>query len=553
VPPNHDRVSADRLVRAGLDIGRLPWVKPLLLAYEQDYESVAAFFAGNPRVPGDWHAMVARVGSDGRDRGAVSAVVAAELESRGAPSEARAAVETLARPGSVAVLTGQQAGLFGGPLYTLFKAVTAIQLARQVSRQQGVDAVPIFWIASEDHDWDEVRTTVVLDAEGRLCRVTAPDVAGSGDQPVGALTFDERIGQTITALEQRLPKTPWTADLVDALRRHYRVGSNLGRALAGWLDELLGRHGLIVFDGSDPAAKPLVADLFVRELESPERTAESVRAQGEALRALGHGAQIVPAEHATALFYLDAGGRHPVRFADGQFLVGRSARPTGELLQEAVAHPERFSPNVMLRPIVQDRLFPTICYVAGPGELAYQAQFGPIYESFGVERPLFASRASATVLDRATARFIDKHDVSFEELAITDDSVLNRLVADRLVPEIGSTVSDLERTIAEGMDRMSAAAAGVDPTLAGAADTTARRMRLALDTLERKIVRAAKRSDETLRRQFEHARTVSFPNGQPQDRVLGVAAVLNQYGPALLDELVDQLPVDGGRHYLLVP
>jgi uncharacterized protein YllA (UPF0747 family) len=207
----------------------------------------------------------------------------------------------------------------------------------------------------------------------------------------------------------------------------------------------------------------------------------------------------------------------------------------------------------MLRPVVQDALFPTICYVAGPGELAYQAQFGGVYAAFGVERPLFAARASVTVLDRPTARFLDRYDVPFEALAVTDESVLNRLVERVLAPEVGPAVAETERAIDDRMAALKSAAAAVDPTLAGAADTTATRMRHALDTLHRKIVRAAKRRDETLRRQFNHAQMVCFPNGQPQDRTLGVAAVINQYGPGLVDQLIDALPVDGGQHLVVVP
>lgn len=553
VPPNPDITSSDGLVRAGLDLGRLSWAKPLQIAYEGDFASVASFFAGNPREDDAWAQMIARVSQGERDRRAVGALVEDQLARRAAPAEARAAAAQLSDPSAVAVLTGQQAGLFGGPLYTLLKAITTIQLARRVATEHGRTVVAIFWVASEDHDWNEVRSTAIVDRNGDLRTMAVPDIAGAGDQPVGALTFDERIASTVADLFEALPQTVWTEELRRSLSRHYVPGSNLGSAMAGWLDQLLGRYGLVVFDGADPAAKPFVRDLFVGELEAPERTAGSVRARGEALRARGYPPQVMPAEHATALFYLNAAGRHPIRYVDAQFRIGRETRRTEDLVSEAAAHPERFSPNVMLRPIVQDKLFPTICYVAGPGELAYQAQFGDVYASFGVERPLFASRASITVLDRPTVRFLERYALPFEDLSGPDESALNRLVGRVLAPDVGPAVDDTARAIDEKLAALKTAAAAVDPTLAGAADTTVGRMHQVLDTLHRKILRAAKRRDDTLRRQFAHARTVSFPKGQPQDRVLGVAAVLNQHGPAFIDQLLAELPADGSRHFLVVP
>ncbi len=553
MPPDPDAVSPPQIIRDRLDIRRLPWVKPLAAAYEYDFGTVAEFFAGNPREPGAWTDAIARVAAAPYDRARTAAVVTTQLARRGAPAEAQAGAARLAEPASVAVITGQQAGLFGGPLYTLLKAITTIQLARRAGTTHGAPVVPVFWIASEDHDWAEVRSTIVLDTDMAVRRVAAPDPDGAGVRAVGSLVFDDRIAHTVGELEACLPRTAWTRDLIAGLTRHYRPGSNPGTALAGWLDDLLGRHGLVVFDGADPAAKPLVADLFARELAAPERTAGEVRAQADVLRARGLPPQVVPAEQATALFYLNETGRHPIRYVGDAFRIDGETRQPEDLRQEATRHPERFSPNVMLRPVVQDAIFPTICYVAGPGELAYQAQFGGVYAAFGVERPLFAARASATLIDPATARFLDRYGVAFEDLGVTDESVLNRLVERVLAPEVGPAIDAAAQAIADGMSRVKSAVAAVDPTLSGAADTTLTRLRHALDGLHRKAVRAAKRRDETLRRQFHHARTLSFPDGQPQDRALGVAAVINHYGPGLVDELIETLPADGGRHYVVVP
>jgi bacillithiol biosynthesis cysteine-adding enzyme BshC len=411
----------------------------------------------------------------------------------------------------------------------------------------------VFWVADEDHDWAEVRSTTLLDAAFDLRTIAVPDAIGAGVRPVGAIAFDERIDDTVESLQAALPRTDFTADLLAGIRHWYRPGSDLGSALAGLLDRWLGPFGLVAFAGSDPAAKPLVANLFTAELGAPEATAGRVRAAGDALRALGLEPQVLPADHSTALFYVDAAGRHPIRYRDGQFRIGDTAREPGDLIEEAGRHPARFSPNVMLRPVVQDWLFPTICYVAGPSELAYQAQLAEVYQAFGVERPLYCSRASATILDAATARFLDRYDLPFEALAARDDGTLNALLSRQLPDGLDAALTAAERALVERCDGIRSHVTGLDPTLSGAVDTTLTRMQDSLATLRRKVIQAAKRKDETLRRQFAHARTLAFPDGHPQERTLGVAMFLNRYGPALVARLLDGLPVDGARHFLLEP
>jgi bacillithiol biosynthesis cysteine-adding enzyme BshC len=276
-----------------------------------------------------------------------------------------------------------------------------------------------------------------------------------------------------------------------------------------------------------------------------------VREAGAAMTALGHAPQVEPAPDAVHLFYLDAEGRHPIRRRDGAFAIDGATRPEAEVLAEAEAHPERFSPNVVLRPLVQDRIFPTVCYVAGPAELAYQAQLGGVYQAFGVERPLLQSRASATLLDSGCRRFLDRAGLPFASLQPQDDSVLNRLLEPHLPPALDRLLQDSEKYFADQAVALREAVAAIDPTLAGAVDTTSTRIADTIKTLQNKIVQACKRKDETLRRQFARARNLTFPGGQPQERVLSVAFFANRYGLGLGARLIDTLPGDTARHYLV--
>ena len=545
-------VALSGAVRAAIDIRRLPWIRPLVGAYVYDFASVATMFAGNPANTEDWRRALTRVQQAPRDREAIVRLLDRQLEQRGAPAEARRAAAELADPGAVAVVTGQQAGLFGGPLYTLLKAVTAIQLAARLREAYGAPAVPVFWVDEEDHDWDEIRSADVLDVNLTPQRITLPDVPGARTQMVSRLALDAGIEQAISDLERLMAKSEYTAEVIGALRRHYRPGAGMATAFAGWIESLLGRHGLVVFQAADPAAKPIVADLFVRELEHPGRTASLARDAGAELMRLGHHPQVEPAEDSLALFYIDDAGRLPIKSrGGGDCLVGDSAQSCQSLIDRARATPEHFSPNVLLRPLVQDRLFPTICYVGGPSELAYQAQLRDIYPAFGVEAPLLYSRASATLLDSGAARFLDRHRLPLEALHAQDDSTLNRVLESQLPPSLERALEDAARGISNGAAAFKAEVRGLDPTLAGAVDTTAEHMQRELKTLHHKIIQAAKRKDDTLRRQLERTRNLAFPGGHPQERSLNIVFALNRYGLALTDRLVEHLPLETGKHYVL--
>ncbi|NQW05663.1 MAG: bacillithiol biosynthesis cysteine-adding enzyme BshC [Acidobacteria bacterium] len=551
--PSASATPTNILVRETIDLKRFPWIRPLIAAYSSNFQSVSSLFAGNPAEADAWTSTIARVQQSPRDRAGLHKVLTAQLERRNAHKHARATAARLTDPTTVAIVTGQQAGMFGGPLYTLLKAVTAIRLARKVSATYGISAIPIFWVEAEDHDWDEVKTARVLDAEMALREITLDDLEGAGTHPVSSLMLDDGIGDALAALESSLAQTEFTDDLMARLRTHYRPGQLMGTAFASWIDDLLGRYGLVVFEASDPAAKPLVASLFARELEAPCRTAHHATETGVAMRALGHDPQVEPADDSVALFYLGDTGRQSIKRREEGFATGDAVRPQADVQQEASEHPERFSPNVLLRPVVQDKLFPTICYVAGPSELAYQAQLGAIYQDFGVEVPLLYPRANATLIDSAAARFLQKYDLPFESLQPHDESALNRLLESQLPPGVEEALHAASDEIRARIEVLKAAMPGIDPTLVGAADTTLEHMQKTLKALHAKIIHASKRKHETLRRQFTRTQSLAFPDGHPQERIVDLAFFLNRYGQALCDRLIEGLPLDMGKHYVVVP
>jgi bacillithiol biosynthesis cysteine-adding enzyme BshC len=485
-----------------------------------------------------------------RQHAKVAAIIAAQQDRRGAPPASRQAAQALARPETVAILTGQQAGAFGGPLFTLLKAITAVQLARRTAREQQAEVVPIFWVDAEDHDWDEIASCTVLDPSFQPRTITLAKPEGAGERSVAALTLDARIEHSIEELGQALGETEFSAGLLASLRAAYRPGIGMAEAFARWLESVLGPHGLVVYDSSDPAAKPLVAELFARELSEAGRTSALAKAAGDELSARGHQPQVVPQPDSVALFHLD-GTRKSIRRQGDHFVAGDSTFSIEQLTAKARTSPDAFSPNVLLRPLVQDTLFPTICYVAGPSELAYLGQLRGVYESFGVPMPLMYPRATATLVDSATARFLARYDVPLAAFQPQDESALNRLLESQIPQSVEDAIKEAEEALARTMNRVIEAMPAVDPTLAGAAKTTLGKMEHDLRGLQNKMIQAVKKRDETLRRQFARAQAQVFPLGHAQERTLGVVYFLNRYGPAVVDRLLSELPLELGQHWVI--
>jgi bacillithiol biosynthesis cysteine-adding enzyme BshC len=306
----------------------------------------------------------------------------------------------------------------------------------------------------------------------------------------------------------------------------------------------------VVFDASDPAAKPLVRDVFTRELRHPGETGRLAERAGAALVAAGYHSQVTPHGGAPALFHLNA-GRAPIRVADGRVTVGDRETTLEALVAEADGEPHHFSPNVLLRPIVQDSLFPTICYVAGPNELAYLGQLRDIYAHFQVPMPLMYQRATATIADSATLRFLNKYELPLEAMQPQDEAALNQLLEAQLPPTVEQAIQGAAASIEERMAGIATTVPQIDPTLEGAVQSTLARMQHDLKTLHNKVIQAAKRRDETLRRQFRHAQALAFPHGHPQEREVGFVWFLNRYGPAMVDRLMEDLPLEMGHHWVL--
>ena len=547
VPADVSTASASSLA---IDIRSFPWIRRLAADYAFEFGKVAPFYAGDPATAAAWADTIKRSQSLTRQPAETARVIAAQQAQRNAPAQSREAAARLADPATRVVITGQQAGLFGGPLFTLLKAITTMKLAAQVEREHRVPVVPVFWIDAEDHDWPEVSGCTVLDSEFAPATVRLADLPGAGSQPIARLSLTDAINEALEQLNTALPDTEFKTELMTALRAAYVPGRSMAAAFGVWMEHVLGPHGLVVYDSSDPAAKALAREVFVKELSQPGHTARVAAKAGEALVGKGYHAQATLVDGTVCVFHLNA-ERAPIKIEGDKAEIGDRHVSVAELKEEAQQQPDHFSPNVLLRPLVQDTVFPTICYVAGPNELAYLGQLKDIYADFGIPMPLMYQRATVTLADSATLRFLSKYELPLTALRAQDESALNQLLESQLPPTVEQALTSVSSLIDERMSAVAAAVPQIDPTLEGAVKSTLGKMQHEVQTLHNKVIHAAKRRDDTLRRQFQRAQALTFPQGHPQEREVGFVWFLNRYGPALVERLMEELPLAMGRHYVL--
>jgi len=547
VPSDVTTASASSLA---VDIRTFPWIRRLASDYAFEYAKVSPFFAGDPATPAAWADTIHRSQGYTRKPAELARVIAAQQAERDAPAAARESAARLADPAARVIITGQQAGLFGGPLFTMLKAITAMKLAAEVSRDHHVPVVPVFWIDAEDHDWPEVSGCTVLDSELAATTVRLADLPGAGSQPIARLTLTDEATTAVDQLSAALPDSEFKSELIDTVRKAYVPGRGMAMAFGVFIEQVLGPHGLVVYNSSDAAAKPLARDVFVKELSEPGQTARIAAAAGEKLVAGGYHAQATLAEGTVCLFHLNA-ERAPIRIDGASATVGDQSMGVAQVVDEARQQPEHFSPNVLLRPIVQDTVFPTICYVAGPNELAYLGQLKDVYAHFGVPMPLMYQRATATLADSPTLRFLSKYELPITALRAQDESALNQLLESQLPPTVEQALDAVTSLVDERMAAVALAVPQIDPTLEGAVKSTLGKMQHEVQTLHNKVIQAAKRRNETLRRQFQRSQALTFPQGHPQEREIGFVWFLNRYGPVLVDRLMDELPLAMGHHWIL--
>lgn len=530
-------LTLERLIEPGcLAQTQIPHTTRLFADFSYHFDSVARFYGHRPDSPQAIRDAVNELHYPDERRAAL--VEALRHQNDDSPS-----LRELAKPGTVAVVSGQQVGLFSGPAYTVYKALTAVRIAQRL-RDQGIRAVPVFWLATEDHDFAEVNHTWVFgpDHQPVVLRAQAEIVS---QQPVGEIRLQD---VPLDALRQTLGTFPFADEVMAEVTRAYTPERSMGVAFRELLKGLLGKYNLLFIDPLDEPIRRLAAPLLREAVRStPELKAQLMERDNE-LHAAGYHAQVHLESQTSLVFLLDGSRRLTLRRHNGDYVTRDARYSAGELMDRA----DHLSPNALLRPVMQDYLLPTVVYVGGPAELAYFAQAQAIYQTLLGHMPVVVHRAGFTLLDARARKLTERYKLEWPVIYEGEDGIREEIAKQLVPPDLQRTASSVLGEVQGALLRYTNELSDFDPTLAAAMGASRKKILFQLSKIERKTAREAMRRDERAARDAAFLAGLLYPNKHLQERLYTMLPFLAKHGPGLIDTIHDRIELDCPDHQVLV-
>ncbi len=535
--PSREGPGADlyRMKSICLPHTELPGTSSLFADYLYHFPRVAGFYGHNPHDPQALREAASHIRTpDDRRRLLVSALRKINGES--------ASLDQLEQPDTVAVVTGQQVGLFAGPAYSIYKALTAARLARQLT-EDGIRAVPVFWLATEDHDFDEVDHCHVYDSRHRPLRLQMR-ARGAAGQPVGGM---EIVEVPLDELRSALQGLLYGDEVLELAAGCYRPGRTLGEAFRLLMSRLLAGSGVVFIDPLQPEIRNLAAPLLRAAFERAPELSEAIQARGKELRDAGYHAQVLFEAQTSLFFRLENGRRLHLRRNGTDYFHETRRLSAAEL----AGTPESLSPNALLRPVMQDYLLPTVAYVGGPAELAYLAQSQVLYQALLGRMPVAVPRSGFTLLDERARSLMDRHGVTLPGCFHGLEPLKERIAADLVPASLQSTFEQAQSEIHGVLDRLKGELAAFDPTLGAAMSKSKAKILYQVEKNRRKAAREALRRDAVVSESAAHLSNLVFPHRVLQERYYSILPFIAQHGFGLIDTIEDNIHHGCPDHLLL--
>jgi bacillithiol biosynthesis cysteine-adding enzyme BshC len=513
----------------------IPHTSKLFADFQYHFDRVREYYNWWPGDPESYRNAAQQIDFPAERR----AALVAALRARNGDS---ASLELLAKAGTVAVVTGQQVGLFSGPAYTIYKALTAVRLAERLT-QQGLPAVPVFWVATEDHDLAEVNHSFAFGADHQPVRFQA-NGTGEPQQPVGTIALGD---PPVEELRQTLSSFPFGSEVADLVSEAYTPDATFGAAFEHLLRRLLAKWGVLFLDPLEHAVRAIAAPILREALIQAPELKELMLARNKALEAAGYHAQVHVEPKTSFVFVLEGKRRITLRRQDNEYVSKDRRYSTSELAEQA----EHLSPNALLRPVVQDYILPTVSYVGGPAELAYLAQSEVLYERLLGRMPVVLARTGFTLLDARAQKLMSRYKLGLPCFFHGEDC-LREKISKKLVPEaLTQEFQNIERSTTEALDTLRRDLSAFDPTLAAALDKSRSKILYQLSKLERKTARESLRRDARASEESRFLSGLIFPEKHLQERYYSILPFLAKHGLGLLDTLYDAVNLDCPDHRIL--
>ncbi|MBC8278149.1 MAG: bacillithiol biosynthesis cysteine-adding enzyme BshC [FCB group bacterium] len=535
-----------------IPFSKIPVKSQLYQDYIAGNPKLSKFYSGYHRNEDDFHRITKSVVKHDYNRLHLAEVLRGINEKFGITPAIEANLELLKHDQTVTVITGQQAGIYTGPLYTILKAITTIKAATHLSKMLNRPVVPLFWMESSDHDLGEVNHIYFPGLQGPVNHVYGKD-ENPKQQSVGSINLMKDFIQFSDKIKKNLPQNDFYDAVTRLMDETYYPGTTFGDAFGKMMSRLLGRFGLIMVDAENVDLKRLAAPIIVRKLQDRGRMNELLIEQSEELEREDYQRQIQVRTELLNLFILKDNNRVPLSVLGDVLANGESNAifESRELVQIASENPERFSPKVAFRPIVQDFLFPTIAYIGGPSELAYFAQLKKVYEFFEIQMPIIWPRTSASLFDAKIQRHIIKIGITHEDVFRNPDDVVKEITNRHFDFDIERVFATADEKLDDIFVWLRDALIDLDPTLAGQLQNPEKKMLYQLNHIKARTHQTLQSKQKNLTTSYYTVRNQIFPNKKLQERVYNVLYYLSRYGFWLMDFMMEELDIEDDCHQIL--
>jgi bacillithiol biosynthesis cysteine-adding enzyme BshC len=517
----------------------LPFSK-LFKTYIHNFDEISDFFETNPFNLDAISQKVEAFTFQG-DREKTASILSTFNEQFGIDEAAIHNIERLKNDESLVIVTGQQLGVYGGPLYTVLKTISTIHIAQNLEKKFDRPVIPVFWLADEDHDYDEVRQITVIDDNNPQTFSLPP----KREQlpTVAELSMPEEISGMRNELKEALYDTDFSDDLWDLLDESFNKNNSFFEAFGLFISRLFSKHGLVLAGSNQPDVKQATSECIKTSIQQADKIRNGLEKQSESLAEKYHQQVTL---YDSNLFYLnDDNGRTKInRNGNGWKTDGNITWDTSQLVKEIETYPERFSPNVFLRPILQDAFLPTLGYVAGPGETAYYGQMKGMYQCFDLDMPVIFPRLSATLIEPAIDRIYNELPFEFYEYANRIEDLESDFVDRTDQHDIEVLFDDWQGKVEELSDSKKKDIAGIDPTLEAASEKATSIYINELNKLKGKVYRSVKKQEETQLNRIRRIKANLFPKNGLQERTIAAIFFMNKYGIDIWDKLLKELDSD---------
>lgn len=461
-------------------------------------------------------------------------------------------IEKLSKPETSVVIGGQQTGLFMGPLYTLYKALSVIKLARELSVRLKKDVVPVFWMASDDHDFAEINHIYLPDLGGNIQKIDNLKPDSMARLPVSKLNIAPEINKALAQLNEFFPKTEFSSPLLSTLTDCYRSEFSYPDAFASLMHSMLKKFGLILVDPSDRRLKQIAIPLFKKEIEEGSPITDLVLSQTELLKKHGFSAQINLHKNIYNLFYHTPQRESISKEKDKYLIKNRSSGLTRtEIVGLLEQNPENFSPNAVFRPLYQDTLFPTLAVVLGPSEIAYFAQLGKAYCYMNIPMPIIFPRVSATLVEPRAERLLKKYHLTMTDIFSSKEKIIDILIQREIPQSLFTSIEQSLENVSDIWHQLAKNIIEFDPNLKKTVEIASFKSLGQFEFINKKIIQAARKKDELLKTQTEKLINLIYPFAKPQERVFNFLPYYCRFGHQLIDNIYQSMEIFNPDHQII--